>query len=171
MLCNCNVGTASFTVTVSDYEAPVVTVPENIAVNAAAGSDTATVSFTAPTATDAVDGTINPVLVSSPTVGQASGSLFPIGVTTLTYTATDVVGNVGTASFTVTVSDNEAPVVTVPENIAVNAAAGSNTAIVDFTAPTAIDAVDGAITDVPGSSSPAGLASGSLFPIGVTTLT
>jgi hypothetical protein len=98
----------------------------------------------------------------------------------VTYTAMDaasnsappsVKGNVGTASFTVTVSDNEAPLVTVPGNIAVNAAAGSDTAIVDFTAPTAIDAVDGAITDVPGSSSPAGLASGSLFPIGVTTLT
>ena len=166
-----NVGTASFTVTVSDNEAPVVTVPDSIEVNAAAGSDTALVDFTAPTATDAVDGTINPVLVSSPTVGLDSGSAFPIGVTTLTYTATDVVGNVGTASFTVTVSDNEAPVVTVPENISVNAAAGSDTATVSFTAPTATDAVDGTVTPVLVSSPTEGLDSGSSFPTGVTILT
>jgi hypothetical protein len=171
-----NVGTASFTVKVNftappDTTPPVVTVPENIAVNAAAGSNTATVDFTAPTAIDAVYGPITPVLVSSPTEGLDNGSSFPIGVTTLTYTATDAVGNVATASFTVTVSDSEAPVVTVPENIAVNAAAGSDTAIVDFTAPTAIDAVDGPITPVLVSSPTAGLDSGSAFPIGVTTLT
>lgn len=89
---------------------PVVTVPENIEVNPAAGSNTAIVSFTAPTATDAVDGTITPVLVSSsPTEGLDSGSSFPIGETLLTYTATDDVGNVGTASFTVTVSDVTPP--------------------------------------------------------------
>jgi hypothetical protein len=154
-----------------DTTPPVVTVPENIAVNATAGSDTATVDFTTPTAIDAVDGAIAPVLVSSPTAGLDSGSSFPIGVTTLTYMATDVVGNVGTASFTVMVSDNEAPVVTVPENIAVNAAAGSDTAIVDFTAPTAMDAVDGTVTPVLVSSPTQGLDSGSAFPIGVTTLT
>jgi Secretion system C-terminal sorting domain/HYR domain len=43
------------------------------------------------------------------TAGLASGSLFPEGVTTNTFTATDKSGNVGTCSFTVTVRDAQNP--------------------------------------------------------------
>ena len=45
------------------------------------------------------------------TAGLASGSSFPVGVTTSTFTATDSSGNVSTCSFTVTVLDTIPPVI------------------------------------------------------------
>jgi hypothetical protein len=43
------------------------------------------------------------------TAGLPSGALFPEGVTTNTFTATDGAGNIGTCSFTVTVKDGQNP--------------------------------------------------------------
>ena len=102
-----NGGSASrtATLTVNDTTAPVLTVPANISVFTPSGSATATVSYTV-TATDNVTPSITPVR----TAGLASGSAFPIGITTVTHTATDAAGNVSTASFTVTVVDNVPPV-------------------------------------------------------------
>ena len=168
-----NMQTASFTVTVTDGEAPVFAgVPADISQSTDEGSDTAVVSFTAPTATDNVDGSITPVLVTSPTAGLTSGAAFPLGVTTVTYTATDAAGNVQTASFTVTVGDGEAPVFAdVPADISQSTDAGSDTAVVSFTAPTATDNAGGSITPVLVTSPTAGLTSGAAFPLGVTTVT
>ena len=39
-------------------------------------------------------------------------SLFNLGVTTVTWTATDVVGNISTCSFNVTVNDAQNPIIT-----------------------------------------------------------
>ena len=77
----------------ADVEPPVVTVPADIVVNAT-GPAGAVVTFTA-SAVDAVEGP-KPV-----TCTPASGSTFPIGHTTVTCTASDTTGNVGTASFDV----------------------------------------------------------------------
>ncbi|MEQ8703160.1 MAG: HYR domain-containing protein [Phaeodactylibacter sp.] len=46
--------------------------------------------------------------------GLSSGEVFPVGVTTNSFTATDVAGNVAACSFTVTVTDNEAPTAICP---------------------------------------------------------
>jgi hypothetical protein len=98
--CN-NVSTASFIVTVNDVTPPTISgVPANITVNNTPGQCYATVSWTAPTASDNCPG------VSLATT-HAPGTIFPVGTTTVTYTATDGVGLVTTASFTVTVLDNE----------------------------------------------------------------
>jgi hypothetical protein len=70
----------------------------------ATGAGGATVSFTAPASADLVDGPV-PVACT-----PASGSLFPVGTTTVTCTATDAHGNRATATFTVTV--HALPVVT-----------------------------------------------------------
>lgn len=78
-----------------DATPPVISEPDNI-VATATSSVGATVHF-APTATDETDGDVS--VICSP----ASGSTFPIGTTTVTCTAMDAAGNVGTASFTVTV--------------------------------------------------------------------
>ncbi|MBL0102492.1 MAG: HYR domain-containing protein [Bacteroidetes bacterium] len=67
-------------------------------------------------------------VVSTP----ASGSVFPIGTTTVTSVATDASGNTSTCSFDVIVTDNEDPTIACPANIAVNADAGSCGAIVSF---------------------------------------
>jgi hypothetical protein len=91
-----NSGIGSFTVTVQDTTAPVVTAPANVTATAT-GSTGAVVTYPAATATDAVG-------VTGLTYSQASGTTFPVGVTTVTVTAKDAAGNTGTKTFTVTVS-------------------------------------------------------------------
>ena len=90
--------TCTFKVTVNDTQPPTITCPANIAVAAASSCPPATsrtVNFTV-TATDNCPGV---TVVCSP----ASGSIFPIGTTSVTCTATDASGNTATCSFTVTV--------------------------------------------------------------------
>ncbi len=51
----------------------------------------------------------------------ASGSVLPVGLTTITCTASDDAGNTATGSFVVHVVDTTAPSVTVPANVSVDA--------------------------------------------------
>jgi hypothetical protein len=100
----------------------------------------------------------------APTVSVApsSGSVFPIGVTLVTVTATDSSGNVSQKTFNVTVSDTTAPVLTLPANISAEATSAAG-ALVNYSA-TALDVVDGPMTPncVP--------ASAGTFAFGVTTV-
>ncbi|MEQ1744087.1 MAG: HYR domain-containing protein [Saprospiraceae bacterium] len=86
----------TFDVTVVDIEAPAVVCPPSIRRCA----DDSTVGYTAPVATDnclVLGGQFDLV------AGLPSGSQFPVGTTTTTYTFTDASGNVGSCSFEVTV--------------------------------------------------------------------
>ena len=58
----------------------------------------------------------------------ASGSAFPVGVTTVKCSATDTAGNESTGEFTVNITDTTAPVVTAPDDITLEAtsAAGAD---------------------------------------------
>jgi large repetitive protein len=151
-----NTANGSFTVTVTfaDNTPPTVTVPADI-VAEATGPSGAVVNFTA-SANDSVDGAI------TPTCTPASGSTFALGITTVNCSATDSHGNMGTASFHVTVGDTTAPTLNLPANITVDTTDASGTAV-SFTA-SATDLVDGpvSITCIP--------ASGLVFPIGQTTV-
>jgi hypothetical protein len=91
-----NTGSAAFSVTVQDTTAPAVTVPADIArfATSSAGAD---VTF-ASSALDIVDGAI------SPSCTPDSGNTFALGATTVTCTATDLHGNTGQKSFTITVT-------------------------------------------------------------------
>ena len=91
-----NSSSRSFTVTVRDTTAPALACPPSQSVGATSASG-AIVSYPAATVSDAVDAA--PVV----TYSRASGTLFPIGTTTVTVTATDASGNRSTCSFTVTV--------------------------------------------------------------------
>jgi hypothetical protein len=82
---------------VEDTTAPALTVSGNKTATASSAGG-ATVTYTAPTATDIVDGSV------AASCDKASGSLFPLGSTTVTCTATDAAGNTGSKSFTVTVT-------------------------------------------------------------------
>jgi hypothetical protein len=103
-----NARSASFTVTVRDTTPPTVTVPAPITAEATSRAGAA-VSFSA-TATDLVSG--NVAVACTP----ASGSVFPIGTTTVACSASDASGNARAASFTITVRDTLAPSVTVAVN-------------------------------------------------------
>jgi hypothetical protein len=87
----------SFTVTVNDTQPPAITCPANVIAVAApvcpapAGT---TVNYTPPVGTDNCPG-VTTVCVPPP------GTVFPVGTTTVTCTATDASGNTATCSFTV----------------------------------------------------------------------
>jgi hypothetical protein len=156
-----NIASCSFTVTVVDNEPLTITCPANITVNNDPGNGGAVVSYTAPVGTDNCSGATTAI-----TGGLDSGSLFPVGTTTETYTVTDAAGNTTSCSFTVTVVDDEAPVITCPADITVTNDPGQCGAVVTYTAPVGTDNYSGATTAITG-----GLGSGSLFPVGTTTET
>ncbi len=95
--------TCNQTVTIIDNHKPVITCPANISVNNTVGQCGANVGFAA-TATDNCSATI--------TYSSAPGSFFAVGTTTVTAIATDPSGNGDSCTFTVTITDNEAPVIT-----------------------------------------------------------
>ncbi|XP_041484921.1 hyalin-like [Lytechinus variegatus] len=135
------------TVTVLDNQEPAVTCPANFT------STTATVTFTA-TVTDNVDPL--PTLTYDP---LGPGDTFPPGQTTVTVTATDSSSNQDTCSFTVTVEDNQEPVVTCPADFT------TDSTTVTFTA-TVTDNFDPSPT-----LTYAPLGPGDTFPLGQTTVT
>jgi uncharacterized protein YjiK len=90
-----NSASSTFTVTVRDTTPPVVTVPANISVTATLSSGVA-VSFST-SASDIVSGS------TAVSCTPASGSVFAVGVTTVMCRSTDIAGNTGSASFSVTV--------------------------------------------------------------------
>ncbi|NNK81468.1 MAG: HYR domain-containing protein, partial [Flavobacteriales bacterium] len=115
-----NTATCSTTITVVDEEAPAFSYcPEDIEQDALSGNCLSLVSWAEPTLDDVSDNCgvaslVGP-LVSDSTVqivpqsnGNAFGN-FPIGETTVSYIVTDVNGNSSVCEFTVTVNDNEAP--------------------------------------------------------------
>lgn len=153
-----NTADCSFTVTVTDAEAPIVTCPANIAVSNDAGMCSAVVAYAVTTSDNC------PGASSSQTSGLGSGATFPLGSTTESYTATDAAGNTASCSFTVTVSDTEDPVISCPASISVNNDAGICGALVAYTVPQGIDNCPGAST-----AQTSGLGSGSTFPVGSST--
>lgn len=158
-----NTGQATFTVTVTlvDVIDPVLTNHANIAETTEVNQPKA-VSYTKPTATDNIDGTL-PV-----TCTPASGSNFPQNgsPTTVTCTATDAHGNTGTETFTITVTlvDTTKPVLSgVPGNISENTEVPTGK-VINYSLPTASDNLDG---PRPVSCTKA---SGTNFAVGTTTV-
>lgn len=151
-------GTIYYDIAPADTEPPVISgMPDNIVSPTDAGAATAVVSWTPPTASD-------DVAVTSFTSSHAPGDTFPLGTTAVSYTARDDAGNETVASFTVTVTDGEKPVISgLPVDILLPADPGESTAAVGWTAPTASDNV--AVASFTSSHAP-----GDTFPLGTTTV-
>ena len=142
-------GNCTFTVTVLDTQLPTLTCPSNISV---IGNACSVQNYTPPTASDNCP---------SPTVNctPAPGFCFVVGTTTVTCTATDMSGNTGSCSFTVTVTPCT---ITCPGSITDNTAPGTCAQVEMFPAPMTTGQC-GTVTCSP--------VSGSSFPKGVTTVT
>lgn len=143
----------SFSVTVVDTTAPVFGAAVNVTVEATSAAG-ATATYVAPTATD--------LLGASVSCAPASGSLFPLGSTVVTCTATDPAGNSSLRTLTVTVRDTTPPVVGAVSNISVEATSAAGAAV-SYATPSATDAVGATVSCAP--------ASGSTFAVGMTTVT
>ncbi len=100
-----NVASCTFDVTVTDDEAPAIVCPADLTVSNDPGQCSAVVNYSATSVSDNCVG-VSTVLTS----GLGSGATFPQGTSVETYTATDAAGNTASCSFTITVTDNEAPV-------------------------------------------------------------
>ncbi|HEY6022479.1 MAG TPA: HYR domain-containing protein, partial [Candidatus Paceibacterota bacterium] len=148
---------------VPDTTAPVVGVHGDVSVQTNNPSG-ATVAYGTPPATDDRDGSV------AVTCTPPSGSLFPVGTTTVTCSATDAAGNTGHSTFNIGVyyvaPDTVPPVIAPHSNIVTFLAHATDTSVVvPYTLPTATDDRDGA---VPVACVPV---SGSTFGIGSTTVT
>lgn len=143
------------TLIVRDITPPVIGAVSDIVTEAtsAAGS---VVTFSL-SAADNVDP--SPAVIADP----PSGSTFSLGTTLVAVTSTDASGNSSHATFNVTVRDTTQPVVTTSGDVTVEVTSPAG-AVATFSA-SATDIVDGPMTPV---CTPA---SGSTFPIGMTTVT
>ncbi len=144
-----------------DTLAPVITgMPTDITISIPSGQCESAATWTPPSATDACSAAS---LVGS----HASGDLFLSGSTTVTYTATDDVGNVSELSFLVTILEPDPPFfISVPGNITSSADPNTCERSVSWPAPFALDANNcsfpGVTTDFP---------QGHIFPLGATSVT
>ncbi|MCK6694603.1 MAG: HYR domain-containing protein, partial [Thermoanaerobaculia bacterium] len=155
-----NSTTCAFTVTVSDAQLPVFTAcPMSATVVNNPNVCGAVVNYTV-TATDNC-----PDLEVNLTAGLASGSLFPIGSTTVTYVAEDASGNLATCSFTITVLDTQLPTIECSDDISVSTDPGQCTAVVEYDAASGADNCPNFAIAQTG-----GLVSGSAFPLGINTV-
>jgi len=154
-------------VIVTDNTLPVVTPPGAVTLYTGPSSTSCGVNVTdlngtfgTGSATDNCPG-VGPVTRS----GVPAGNFFPVGPTSLTYSATDAHNNTGSANQLVTVVDNTLPTISCQANIIADFNPAVNGAVVTFTAPVGTDNCASITTQI------AGLPSGSTFPTGTTTNT
>lgn len=91
-----NQATGSFAIDVRDTIAPQLMPPANLTVSGSSGG--AAVTYSLPTVVEQGSG------LSTLSCLPGSGTMFPIGTTVVTCRATDVAGNTGSATFSVTVT-------------------------------------------------------------------
>jgi hypothetical protein len=149
-------------VSLKDVEKPLISAPESITQGNDPGLASAVVAVGSPVATD----NCGDVKVSSVrSDGAAMDSPYPVGLTTITWTATDAAGNTASATQTVTVLDVEPPVFvqartfgpSVQSIMSVNATSPSG-AVVTYYVPATDNVMVTSLSCEP--------ASGSMFPVG-----
>jgi hypothetical protein len=147
----------------ADSDLGLTNLPSDITVNATSPQG-AVVTFTPPTVVD--EDSSLPTVSCTSASGLTSGSIFPIGTTKVTCTASDSddVNSPVSQSFTVTVNDTDLALTNMPTNMTVNATSPQG-AVVTYTTPTVVD------EDSPLPTATCAPASGSTFAIGTTTVT
>jgi uncharacterized repeat protein (TIGR01451 family) len=101
------------TVTIHDTTPPTITAPPNVSIQTPGGTSgncgvvVGETELGTPTASDSC-------AVNVSRTGVPSGNFFPIGTTTITYTATNGAGLTATATQTVTIIDTTPPIIVAP---------------------------------------------------------
>jgi hypothetical protein len=150
-----NMDTASFTVTVNDTEPPVITNTNgNTTISSDPGMCSALIFWAPPSVSDNCGASL--------TSNYTNGTAFPLGTSTVVFTANDSAGNTDTVSFTITVVDTAMPVVQCPSDVTVSADSGmcsaSNVSL-------------GSVTVMDNCSTTVSNDAPSVFPIGTTLVT
>jgi hypothetical protein len=154
---NGNTSSATQNVIVMDITAPEISCPSNIGLNNEAGTCGAQTTYTV-NYSDNCSG-----FIVNQNSGLASGSTFPVGMTTNTFVITDIGGNTASCSFTVTVTDVENPSITCGSNVSASNTPGQCNANVNLSDPAAGDncAIASLSNDHPSN----------IYPVGTTTVT
>jgi hypothetical protein len=100
--------------------------------------------------------------------GTADASdFYPVGTTTVTWTATDASGNTTSCTMDVTVTDNENPTIACPADVSINTDAGTCDAQTTVAAPVTADncSVASVVNDYNGTSD-----ASDVYPLGTTTV-
>ena len=137
---------------VADGTPPTLTAPDDVTAEQISADGTP-VTLGEATATDDTD--------TNPTITNDAPAVFPLGATTVTWTATDAAQNVATATQTVTVEDTTRPSLTVPSQVTVEQtnADGTPVELGEATATDICDANPSIANDAP-----------AVFPLGATTV-
>ena len=146
-----NSATATQTVTIVDTTAPSITAPDSVTVEATSNNSNIVVLGN-PVSSDQVD---------TPSISNDAPDVFPLGETTITWTAVDTSGNSASATQTVTIVDTTSPELTMPEDVMISAISLEKQ--VDIGEAHAHDLVDSTLTitnDAPDT-----------FPLGDTVVT
>jgi hypothetical protein len=139
----------------------------NVSLSADAGQCFATVADASLDATATDDCTLASLthdFAAAPSNTTLSGAALPVGITKIIWTATDAAGNTSTCEMATLVREPEAPTITCPLDISVQADIGTCSAVVDFSA-TATDNC-GSVQTVNYAPTP----SGGTFYFGQTTV-
>ncbi len=154
-----NSSTSSYSVTITDNEDPTIaSMPADMTLSAEAGLCSSVASWVAPTSSDNCE-------VAAMTSTHLPGDSFAVGTTEVTYTSTDIHGNATSASVFITVTDDEAPMISgLPADFSVSTEAGLCSAAASWSEPTISDNCE-----VAGSNSTS--ASGDTFSLGTTEVT
>ncbi|MCB9283617.1 MAG: HYR domain-containing protein [Lewinellaceae bacterium] len=118
-------------VELADLEVPALTCSD-LSLSTDPGACTAVLS---PETPEALDNCTDPMEIVLEAVRDDSLSLqdpWPLGTTCITWTGTDLAGNVGTCQQCITVADEEAPEISCPDDIVIEAAPGATNAVVEF---------------------------------------
>lgn len=165
-----NTTTANQTVTVIDNTVPTVTAPAAVTLYTGVGATLCGVNVANLNATLGTGSASDncPGVGAVTRSGVPAGNTFPLGNTTVTYSATDAHGNSSSATQVVTVIDNTPPVITPPANIVVQLPLNSTATSMVVNYPNPATATDNCAGTITIGYSPA---SGSTFPVGPTTVT
>jgi len=163
-----NTATATQTVTVIDNTAPTITPPPAVMVATGPGSATcgAVVNDATLGAATATDNCGTAGITRS---GVPAGHVFPVGTTTITYTADDGHGNIATATQTVIVTDTTPPTITAPPTVNATTGAGATACSVVISDATLGNATASDYCTVTVTRS--GVPAGNVFPVGTTFIT
>lgn len=159
--------TATQTVTVLDNTPPIVTAPAAVTLYTGPGATSCGVTVANLDTTLGTGSASDncPGVGSVNRSGVPAGNFFPVGTTTLTYSATDAHGNTSSATQVVTVVDNTPPQISCQADIIADFDPAVNGAVVTYTTPVGTDNCASSTAQI------AGLASGATFPVGTTTNT
>ncbi|MBK5213114.1 MAG: HYR domain-containing protein, partial [Flavobacteriaceae bacterium] len=159
-----NSASTTFDVSVLDTTAPeILNMPSDMVLSAGITCDAIGI-WTEPTVIDNCNA--SPIVTSD----WSSGDVFPLGITVITYIASDGI-NTSTASFTITVVDDESPTIECPADLVVDPDSNNQYILLDYT----VDAIvfDNCTSNPVVSQSPAAgtvVTGGSIIDITLTAI-